>query len=86
MRSELVYRANHIVSNRFQLCHLTASSARSMTRSSVAMHESINQALEAISGHSAPIVAPEPQPAGEIKAVASDLSLTIDLPVFDPAV
>lgn len=85
MRSELVYRANHIVSNRFQLCHLTSSSARSMTRSSVAMHESINQALEAISGHSAPIVAPEPQPA-EIKAVASDLSLTIDLPAFDPVV
>ncbi len=60
MRSELVYRASGKVPNRFRLCRLTASSARSMTRSSVGMHITINQALEAISGHAAPIVAQPP--------------------------
>ena len=56
MRSELVYRANDKVPNRFQLCRLASSSARTMTRSSVGIHITINEALEAISGQSAPIV------------------------------
>jgi hypothetical protein len=86
MRSELVYRANDKVSNRFQLCHLAACSARSMTRNYVSMHESINQAFEAISGHRTPFVAPAPQPAGKIEASVGDVSLTIDLPTLDPAI
>ena len=86
MRSELVYRANDKVSNRFQLCHLASCSARSMTRNSVSMHESINQAFEAISGHLAPFVAPAPKPADEIKVAASDASVTIDLPALETAI
>jgi len=54
MRSELVFRANDKVANRFELCHLASSSARTMVRSSQGMHLTINQALEAISGQSAP--------------------------------
>ena len=82
MRSELVYRANDKVQNRFQLCRLTSTSARTMTRPSVGMHITINQALEAISGHSAPIVAQSPH-ADELKAL--DL---VNGPTFilDPAV
>ena len=62
MRSELVYRASDKVANRFELCHLASSSARSMVRSSVGMQLTINQALEAISGQVAPhaIVAAAP--------------------------
>ena len=56
MRSDLVFRANDKVQNRFQLCRITSTSARTMTRSSVGMHITINQALEAISEHSAPII------------------------------
>lgn len=52
MRSDLVFRANDKVTNRFELCHLASSSARSMVRSSVGMHLTINQAFEAISGQS----------------------------------
>jgi len=52
MRSELVFRANDKVINRFELCHLASSSARTMVRSSVGMHLTINQAFEAISGQS----------------------------------
>ena len=67
MRSELVFRASDKVPNRFQLCRLAFSSARSMTQSSVGMHLTINRALEAISGHSAPIVA-QPPHADPVKA------------------
>lgn len=49
MRSDLVFRANDKVPNRFHLCRLAACSARTMIRSSVEMHHTINQALEAIS-------------------------------------
>lgn len=59
MRSELVFRANDKVVNRFELCHLASSSARTMVRSSQGMHLTINQALEAISGQSAPITPAE---------------------------
>ena len=48
MRSDLVFRANDKVINRFELCRLASSSARTMVRSSVGMHLTINQALEAI--------------------------------------
>ena len=54
MRSDLVFRASDKVTNRFELCHLASSSARTMVRSSVGMHLTINQALEAISGRSLP--------------------------------
>jgi len=55
MRSDLVFRASDKVTNRFELCHLASSSARTMVRSSVGMHLSINHALEAISGQSVPV-------------------------------
>ena len=80
MRSDLVYRANDKVQNRFQLCRLTSTSARRMTRSSVGMHITINEALEAISGHSAPIVA-QPHHADEGKAPESGAAF-----ILDPAV
>ena len=70
MRSELVHRANDKVQNRFQLCRLTSSSARRMARSAVGMHITINEALEAISGQRAPIVARPPH-ADEVKATES---------------
>jgi hypothetical protein len=54
MRSELVFRANDKVANRFELCRLASSSARTMVRSSVGMHLTINQAFEAIGGQSSP--------------------------------
>ena len=54
MRSELVFRANDKVANRFELCHLASSSARTMVRNSQGMHLTINQAFEAISGQSVP--------------------------------
>ena len=63
MRSDLVHRAHDKVQNRFQLCRLTSSSARRMTRSSMGMRLAINEALEAISGHFTPIVA-QPAPCG----------------------
>jgi len=59
MRSELVFRANDKVANRFELCHLASSSARTMVRNSQGMHLTINQALEAISTQSAPITPAE---------------------------
>ena len=59
MRSELVFRANDKVVNRFELCRLASSSARTMIRSSVGMHLTINQALEAIGAQSVPIIAAE---------------------------
>jgi hypothetical protein len=55
MRSELVYRASDKVANRFELCHLASSSARSMVRSHVGMQLTINQAFEAISGQAVPV-------------------------------
>jgi hypothetical protein len=55
MRSDLVFRASDKVTNRFELCHLASSSARTMVRSSQGMHLTINQALEAISGQSSPV-------------------------------
>jgi len=54
MRSDLVFRANDKVINRFELCRLASSSARTMVRSSVGMHLTINQALEAIGEQTAP--------------------------------
>lgn len=48
MRSDLVFRANAKIVNRFELCHLAARSARTLSRSSIAMHESINEALTVI--------------------------------------
>jgi hypothetical protein len=54
MRSDLVFRASDKVTNRFELCHLASSSARTMVRSSQGMHLTINQAFEAISGQSVP--------------------------------
>jgi hypothetical protein len=71
MRSDLVYRANSKVPNRFQLCRLASSSARNMNRSSVGMHLIINEALAAISGHSAPVVAPASDP---IETQAAEIS------------
>jgi len=55
MRSELVFRANDKVTNRFELCRLASSSARTMVRSSVGMHLTINQAFEAIGGQTFPL-------------------------------
>ena len=80
MRSDLVYRANDKVQNRFQLCRLTSASARRMTKSSVGMHITINEALEAISGHAAPIVA-QPPHADERKAPENSPAF-----ILDPAV
>ena len=80
MRSDLVHRANDKVQNRFQLCRLTSTSARRMARSSVAMHTTINEALEAISGQSAPIVAPPPH-ADEVNAPETGAAF-----ILDPAV
>ena len=80
MRSDLVHRANDKVQNRFQLCRLTSTSARRMARSSVGMHITINEALEAISGHSAPIVA-QPPHADEVKAADNSPAF-----ILDPAV
>ena len=80
MRSELVHRANNKVQNRFQLCCLTSASARRMARSSVGMHVTINEALEAISGHRAPIVA-QPAHADEMKVSENGPSF-----ILDPAV
>lgn len=76
MRSALVHRANEKVQNRFQLCSLTSSSARRMARSSVGMHITINEALEAISGQAAPIVA-QPLRVDEVK-VADDSAFILD--------
>ena len=77
MRSALVHRANEKVQNRFQLCCLTSSSARRMARSSVGMHITINEALEAISGQAAPIVA-QPVPAESVKVAETDSAFILD--------
>lgn len=77
MRSVLVHRANEKVQNRFQLCSLTSSSARRMARSSVGMHITINEALEAISGQAAPIVA-QPLPADSVKVAETDSAFILD--------
>ena len=77
MRSDLVHRANDKVQNRFQLCRLTSTSARRMARSSVGMHITINEALEAISGQSAPIVAQLPH-ADEVKAPENSAAFILD--------
>lgn len=77
MRSDLVHRANDKVQNRFQLCRLTSSSARRMARSSVGMHITINEALEAISGQAAPIVALRLS-ADEVKVAEHDSAFILD--------
>jgi hypothetical protein len=77
MRSDLVFRANDKVANRFELCRLASSSARTMVRNSVGMHLTINQALEAISEQSALTIPAEALQRDEVSAVA---------PVLDPAV
>jgi hypothetical protein len=82
MRSELVYRANDKVQNRFQLCSLTSFSARKMNQSSVSMHTTINRALTAISTQPAVIMIEAP-PVSEVKA-ADEAGAAA--PVFDPAV
>ena len=48
-----------------------------MARSSVGMHITINEALEAISGHSAPIVAQRVQ-ADEVKAAETNSAVILD--------
>ena len=65
MRSDLVFRASDKVANRFELCHLASSSARTMVRSSVGMHLTINQAFEAISKQSSPVQPDEGLPLVE---------------------
>ncbi|HEX4663116.1 MAG TPA: hypothetical protein VFE08_03765 [Candidatus Sulfotelmatobacter sp.] len=77
MRSDLVFRANDKVANRFELCRLASSSARTMVRNSVGMHLTINQALEAISEQSAATIPAEALQVDEVSALA---------PVLDPAV
>jgi len=77
MRSALVHRANEKVQNRFQLCCLTSSSARRMARSSVGMHITINEALEAISEQSAPTFV-QPLPADGVKVAEHDSVLILD--------
>jgi len=76
MRSELVFRANDKVANRFELCHLASSSARSMVRSSVGMHLTINQAFEAIGGQSVRIFPTEVPIVEEVASV----------PLLDPVI
>ena len=82
MRSELVYRANDKVQNRFQLCRLTSFSARKMNQSSVSMHTTINRALTAISTQSA-ILPETPPTVDEIKAADE---AGAPAPVLDPAI
>jgi hypothetical protein len=77
MRSDLVFRANDKVANRFELCRLASSSARTMVRNSVGMHLTINQALEAISEQSAATIPAEALHVDAVSALA---------PVLDPAV
>lgn len=77
MRSELVFRANDKVANRFELCHLASTSARTMVRSSQGMHLTINQALEAISGQSMPV---RPVEMSRIEDAGASV------PALDPAV
>jgi hypothetical protein len=77
MRSDLVFRANDKVANRFELCRLASSSARTMIRNSVGMHLTINQALEAISEQSAATIPAEALHVDEVSALA---------PVLDPAI
>lgn len=71
MRSELVFRANDKVANRFELCRLASSSARSMVRSSVSMHLTINQALEAISGQSVTVIVATAPPVSDEVSVSA---------------
>jgi len=80
MRSELVYRANDKVENRFQLCRLASSAARTMNRNSVGMQSTINQAFEAISGQSLPLTKKPPH-REEATAGAAD---TADTPALIP--
>lgn len=82
MRSELVYRANDKVQNRFQLCRLTSFSARKMNQSSVSMHTTINRALTAISTQPAFIVIDAPS-VSEVKAADEVGAIA---PIFDSAV
>jgi len=80
MRSDLVFRANDKVINRFELCRLASSSARTMVRSSVGMHLTINQALEAIGEQTAPA-------APTMPAVTPGLDASgIAAPILEPAV
>jgi hypothetical protein len=51
MRSNLVFRASDKVSNRFELCLLVSRSARAMNQGSNQMHDSINNAFDAIGKH-----------------------------------
>lgn len=51
MRSNLVFRASHKVSNRFELCLLVSRSARAMNHGSNQMHDAINNAFDAIGKH-----------------------------------
>ena len=62
MRSDLVFRANAKIVNRFELCHMASRSARTLSRSSVAMHDSINEALTVIctGEHQVVLVVAEP--------------------------
>jgi hypothetical protein len=82
MRSELVYRASDKVQNRFELCRLASFSARNMNRNSVAMHITINQALEAIGAQSVLFAAEVPHII-EVKAADEAGAIALSL---DPAV
>ncbi|HJW98810.1 MAG TPA: hypothetical protein VJ453_01550 [Terriglobales bacterium] len=77
MRSELVFRANDKVANRFELCHLASSSARSMVRSSVGMHLTINQAFEAIGGQSVRVFPAEVPIVEEVGASLPALDILV---------
>ena len=91
MRSELVFRANDKVANRFELCRLASSSARTMVRSSVSMHLTINQAFEAISGQSAPTMRAVPYVESGAAVLGSDstaalVSGSLSAAILDPVV
>jgi hypothetical protein len=54
VRSDLVFMARDRVSNPFLLCHLVRLSTRSFHRNNVAVQETINKALTALSKHKCP--------------------------------
>lgn len=63
MRSELVFAANDQVVNRFKLCQLVSRSARIMHKSTISIHQTINEVL-VLMGETQlePSVAPAPLP------------------------
>jgi hypothetical protein len=51
MRSNLVFRAQEKVTNRFELCLLVARSVRAMNSNTSQMHDAINNAFSLIGKH-----------------------------------